>query len=151
MAKNTYGTGCFMLMHTGSRFEPSCNGLSRPPRRNRATQQYALEGACSSAARWCSGCATGYARSRNRPMSKPLRRFRLGRVFVPAFTRLGAPTGNPTRGTITLPVAQHGRARRAPAESIAFQSAALLAAMGRDAGAPITELRVDAAPARTTC
>jgi len=67
-------------------------------------------------------------------------------MMVPAFTGLGAPYWQPlaqgtitglSRGTTVAHIA------RAALESIAFQSAALLQAMGRDAGAPITELRVD--------
>jgi glycerol kinase len=69
-----------------------------------------------------------------------------GVMFVPAFTGLGAPFWQPdARGTITglTRGSTVAHIARAALDSIAFQSAALLAAMGRDAGAPITELRVD--------
>ena len=69
LAKNTYGTGCFMLMHTGERFQTSTNGLittSAAQLARRAPQRPSSrsKAASSSAARWCSGCATGCTRSR---------------------------------------------------------------------------------------
>ncbi len=59
MAKNTYGTGCFLLMHTGGDFQPSHNGLLVTSAAQTAGMppQYAMEAASSSAARWFSGCA----------------------------------------------------------------------------------------------
>ena len=60
MAKNTYGTGCFLLMHTGESFQPSTQrpaghqrGADCQPRRNTR-----WKAACSSPAQWCNGCAT---------------------------------------------------------------------------------------------
>ncbi len=150
MAKNTYGTGCFMLTHTGARFEPSRNGLvatvAAQPGRER---QYALEGSV-----FIGGAVVQWLRDGLKAIEKSSDVEALaasvpdagGVVFVPAFTGLGAPYWRPdARGAIT------GLSRgstvahiaRAALESIAFQSAALLSAMGRDAGAPITELRVD--------
>jgi len=149
LAKNTYGTGCFMLMHTGTRFETSANGLlttsaAQPGR----TPEFALEGSVfigGAVVQWLrdglqaikgSGEVQGLAESV--PDAG-------GVVFVPAFTGLGAPYWNAevrgaivglTRGTTVAHIA------RAALESIAFQSAALLQAMARDTG-PVTELRVD--------
>jgi glycerol kinase len=150
MAKNTYGTGCFMLMHTGARFEPSRNGLvataaAQPGR----VAQYALEGSV-----FIGGAVVQWLRDGLRAIESSSDIEALaasvpdsgGVVFVPAFTGLGAPYWRPdakgaitglTRGSTIAHVA------RAALESIAFQSAALLLAMERDGGAPITELRVD--------
>ena len=154
LAKNTYGTGCFMLMHTGERFQTSTNGLiTTAAAQPSATPEYALEGSVfigGAVVQWlrdglraipASGEVQGLAESV--PDSG-------GVMFVPAFTGLGAPYWNAqargaivglTRGSTVAHIA------RAALESIAFQSAALLAAMSRDAvaagGAPVAELRVD--------
>ena len=150
MAKNTYGTGCFMLMHTGSRFEPSRNGLvATAAAQPGDAKQYALEGSV-----FIGGAVVQWLRDGLRAIEKSSDVEALaasvpdsgGVVFVPAFTGLGAPYWQPdARGTITglSRGSTVAHVARAALESIAFQSAALLAAMGRDAGAPITELRVD--------
>ena len=150
MAKNTYGTGCFMLMHTGSRFEPSRNGLvATAAAQPGEAKQYALEGSV-----FIGGAVVQWLRDGLRAIEKSSDVEALaasvpdsgGVVFVPAFTGLGAPYWQPdARGTITglSRGSTVAHVARAALESIAFQSAALLAAMGRDAGAPITELRVD--------
>ena len=123
MAKNTYGTGCFLLMHTGGAFQPSHNGLLDDQRRadRRARRSTRWKAACSSAARWCSGCATackaiqGSARGGGAGRERARRR---RRDMVPAFTGLGAPYWDAdARGTITgltrgTTVGAH-RARRA--------------------------------------
>ncbi|TXD93704.1 glycerol kinase GlpK, partial [Mitsuaria sp. TWR114] len=154
MAKNTYGTGCFMLMHTGTRFQTSANGLiTTSAAQIDATPRYALEGSVfigGAVVQWlrdglnaikASGEVQGLAESV--PDAG-------GVMFVPAFTGLGAPYWDAeargaivglTRGSTVAHIA------RAALESIAFQSAALLQAMSRDAvaagGAPVSELRVD--------
>jgi len=154
MAKNTYGTGCFMLMHTGERFQTSQNGLittatAQPP----GTPQYALEGSV-----FIGGAVVQWLRDGLRAIESSSEVQALaesvpdagGVVLVPAFTGLGAPYWQPdsrgsitglTRGTTMAHIA------RAALESIAFQSAALLDAMSRDAvsagGVPVSELRVD--------
>ncbi|MBO9688356.1 MAG: glycerol kinase GlpK [Mitsuaria chitosanitabida] len=154
MAKNTYGTGCFMLMHTGPRFQTSGNGLiTTSAAQIDAAPQYALEGSVfigGAVVQWlrdglnaikASGEVQGLAESV--PDAG-------GVMFVPAFTGLGAPYWDAeargaivglTRGSTVAHIA------RAALESIAFQSAALLQAMSRDAvaagGAPVSELRVD--------
>jgi glycerol kinase len=150
MAKNTYGTGCFMLMHTGGRFEPSHNGLiATAAAQPDATRQYALEGSV-----FIAGAVVQWLRDGLKAIESSSDVEALaasvpdsgGVVFVPAFTGLGAPYWRPdakgaisglSRGTTMAHIA------RAALESIAFQSAALLLAMQRDSGAPITELRVD--------
>jgi len=152
LAKNTYGTGCFMLMHTGDRCLQSSNGLiATSAAQIDGRPQFALEGSVfigGAVVQWLrdglhaidgSGAVQGLAESV--PDSG-------GVTFVPAFTGLGAPYWKPdargailglSRGTTVAHIA------RAALESIAFQSAALLAAMSRDlaAGGGVTELRVD--------
>ena len=154
MAKNTYGTGCFLLMHTGERFQTSTNGLlTTSAAQTCETPEFALEGSVfvgGAVVQWLrdglnaikgSGEVQGLAESV--PDSG-------GVMVVPAFTGLGAPYWKPdargtitglTRGTTVAHIA------RAALESIAYQSAALLLAMSRDAtaagGAPVSELRVD--------
>ena len=154
MAKNTYGTGCFMLMHTGAQFQTSGNGLiTTSAAQATATPEFALEGSVfigGAVVQWLrdglqaiKGSGEVQALAESVPDAG-------GVMFVPAFTGLGAPYWNAeargaivglTRGSTVAHIA------RAALESIAFQSAALLQAMSRDAvaagGAPVSELRVD--------
>ncbi|WP_341913832.1 glycerol kinase GlpK [Polaromonas sp. YR568] len=154
MAKNTYGTGCFMLVHTGHKFQTSHNGLLTTSAAQVTPQtEYALEGSVfvgGAVVQWLrdglhaiQGSGEVQALAQSVPDSG-------GVMMVPAFTGLGAPYWKPdARGTIT------GLSRgttvahiaRAALESIAYQSAALLQAMSRDAvaagAAPVAELRVD--------
>jgi glycerol kinase len=152
LAKNTYGTGCFMLMHTGAQFRASANGLVTTAAAQTAAgvPQYAFEGSV-----FVAGAVVQWLRDSLRAIGSSSEVQTLARsvpdtggvVFVPAFTGLGAPSWNAdargaivglTRGTTSAHIA------RAAVESIAFQSAALLQAMQRDAGdAKLTELRVD--------
>ena len=154
MAKNTYGTGCFMLMHTGERFQTSQNGLittacAQAP----GPAQYALEGSV-----FIGGAVVQWLRDGLKAIESSSEVQALaesvpdagGVVLVPAFTGLGAPYWQPdVRGTITGLTRGTTMAHiaRAALESIAFQSAALLQAMSRDAvaagGVPVSELRVD--------
>ena len=154
LAKNTYGTGCFMLTHTGAQFQTSTNGLiTTSAAQATAMPEFALEGSVfigGAVVQWLrdglqaikgSGEVQGLAESV--PDSG-------GVMFVPAFTGLGAPYWKAdARGTITGLTRGSSVAHiaRAALESIAFQSAALLLAMSRDAvaagGAPVAELRVD--------
>jgi glycerol kinase len=154
LAKNTYGTGCFMLMHTGGQFETSGNGLiTTSAAQVSQMPEFALEGSVfigGAVVQWLrdglraiQGSGEVQALAESVPDAG-------GVMFVPAFTGLGAPYWNAeargaivglTRGSTVAHIA------RAALESIAFQSAALLAAMSRDAvaagGAPVSELRVD--------
>ena len=154
MAKNTYGTGCFMLMHTGARFQTSSNGLITTSIAQTTTQaEFALEGSV-----FIGGAVVQWLRDGLHAIESSGEVQTLaqsvpdsgGVMFVPAFTGLGAPYWNAdargailglTRGSSMAHIA------RAALESIAFQSAALLQAMSRDAvaagGAPVSELRVD--------
>ena len=99
LAKNTYGTGCFMLMHTGSQFQTSANGLitTSAAQPTAACRSSPSRAASSSAARWCNGCATactpsGPAAAQQLAQSVPDSG---GVMFVPAFTGLGAPYWKP--------------------------------------------------------
>ena len=150
MSKNTYGTGCFMLMHTGERFEPSRNGLvATAAAQTDATRQYALEGSvfvAGAVVQWLRDGLHAIEKSSDIEALAASVQDAGGVTFVPAFTGLGAPYWQPdARGTITglTRGSTVAHIARAALDSIAFQSAALLGAMGRDVGAPITELRVD--------
>ncbi|MBK1613457.1 glycerol kinase [Rubrivivax gelatinosus] len=154
LAKNTYGTGCFMLMHTGERFERSANGLvATAAARCGSAREYALEGSVfigGAVVQWLrDGLQAIRASGEVQALAESVPDAG-GVMFVPAFTGLGAPYWNAdargtivglTRGSTVAHIA------RAALESIAFQSAALLLAMARDAaaqgGRPLTELRVD--------
>ena len=154
MAKNTYGTGCFMLMHTGERFQVSQNGLiTTATAQPSGPSQYALEGSV-----FIGGAVVQWLRDGLRAIESSSEVQSLaesvpdagGVVLVPAFTGLGAPYWQPdTRGSITglTRGTTIAHIARAALESIAFQSAALLDAMSRDAvaagGVPVSELRVD--------
>jgi glycerol kinase len=154
MAKNTYGTGCFMLMHTGERFQTSKNGLiTTAAAQAPGPNQYALEGSVfigGAVVQWLrDGLNAIRSSSEVQALAESVPDAG-GVVLVPAFTGLGAPYWQPdSRGSITGLTRGSTMAHiaRAALESIAFQSAALLAAMSRDAvaagGVPVTELRVD--------
>ncbi|MBS0293786.1 MAG: glycerol kinase GlpK [Proteobacteria bacterium] len=154
MAKNTYGTGCFMLMHTGSVFQSSHNGLiTTSAAQPDATPAYALEGSVfvgGAVVQWLrDGLHAIRASSEVQQLAQSVPDSG-GVMLVPAFTGLGAPYWKPdARGTITGLTRGTTLAHiaRAALESIAYQSAALLTAMGRDAvaagGTPVSELRVD--------
>ncbi|WP_423457692.1 glycerol kinase GlpK [Ottowia sp. VDI28] len=154
MAKNTYGTGCFMLMHTGHHFQTSHNGLlTTSAAQAHPHPEFAMEGSV-----FVGGAVVQWLRDGLRAINTSSEVQALaesvpdsgGVMLVPAFTGLGAPYWKPdARGTITGLTRGTTLAHiaRASLESIAYQSAALLQAMSRDAveagGAPVTELRVD--------
>ena len=154
MAKNTYGTGCFMLMHTGTQFQTSTNGLiTTSAAQPSARPEFALEGSVfvgGAVVQWLRdglGAIRSSAEVQALAQSVPDSG---GVMLVPAFTGLGAPYWNPeARGTMTglTRGSTVAHIARAALESIAFQSAALLQAMARDAQqagvAAVTELRVD--------
>ena len=154
MAKNTYGTGCFMLMHTGDTFQTSTNGLlTTSAAQTSTTPQFAIEGSV-----FIGGAVVQWLRDGLHAIQSSGEVQTLaqsvpdsgGVMMVPAFTGLGAPYWDANaRGTITGLTRGSTMAHiaRAALESIAFQSAALLLAMSRDAvaagSAPVSELRVD--------
>ncbi len=154
MAKNTYGTGCFMLMHTGARFQTSQNGLLTTSAAQISAQpEFAIEGSVfvgGAVVQWLrDGLGAIHSSAEVQALAHSVPDTG-GVMLVPAFTGLGAPYWNPeARGTITGITRGTTMAHiaRAALESIAFQSTALLEAMSRDAvangGQPVSELRVD--------
>ena len=154
MAKNTYGTGCFMLMHTGGSFQTSANGLITTSAAQVTSQpEFALEGSV-----FVGGAVVQWLRDGLQAIQSSAQVQALaesvpdsgGVMVVPAFTGLGAPYWKPeARGSITGLTRGSTLAHiaRASLESIAYQSAALLLAMGRDAvsagAVEVSELRVD--------
>ncbi|MDD5030053.1 MAG: glycerol kinase GlpK [Rhodoferax sp.] len=154
MVKNTYGTGCFMLMHTGHSFQTSSNGLiTTSAAQTTERPEFALEGSV-----FVGGAVVQWLRDGLHAIRSSAEVQALaesvpdagGVMLVPAFTGLGAPYWQPdargsilglSRGSTLAHIA------RAALESIAYQSAALLCAMSRDArqagGVAVSELRVD--------
>jgi glycerol kinase len=150
MVKNTYGTGCFILMHTGQDAIRSENGLLTTIAWGIGDKvEYAIEGSvfiAGAAVQWLrdglgiiadaaeSGALAAGAGDTN------------GVYFVPAFTGLGAPHWDPhARGGIFGLTRGVSRSHivRAALESIAYQSADVIRAMESDAGTRLKELRVD--------
>lgn len=150
MAKNTYGTGCFMLMNTGSRAVTSEHGLLTTIAWDVGGRlEYALEGSifvAGSVVQWLrdglmmlDDACDSQALAQSVPSTE-------GVYLVPAFVGLGAPYWRSdvrgamfglTRGTSKAHVV------RAALESMAYQSRDVLMAMQKDAGIPLQELRAD--------
>jgi glycerol kinase len=155
MAKNTYGTGCFLLLNTGRRPVASASRLvTTPAWRIGSSMEYALEGSVfvgGAVVQWLRdglGLIRSSAEVEALAASVPDAG---GVVLVPAFTGLGAPHWDPyargtlmgiTRGTTAAHIA------RAALEGIAFQVADVLTAMEVDSRVPLAELRVDGGAAR---
>jgi glycerol kinase len=149
MAKNTYGTGCFLLLNTGDKAIASRNGLITTCAAQAGAKQFVLEGSV-----FTGGAVVQWLRDGLRLIKKSVDVEKLalsvpdsgGVYFVPAFTGLGAPHWDPyARGTIIglTRGSNAGHIARAALESIAFQSAELLHAMEQDSGVKSKELRVD--------
>ena len=150
MVKNTYGTGCFMLMNTGTKPVASKNNLlTTIAWKVNGEVHYALEGSVfigGAVVQWLrDGLKIIQTSGDVEALAKKVDD-NGGVYVVPAFTGLGAPYWNQhargiivgiTRGTSDAHIA------RAAVESIAFQSMDLLKAMEADAGLPIKEVRVD--------
>jgi len=148
-AKNNYGTGCFMLMHTGERVVHSQNGLVATACAQIKDREYALEGSV-----FIAGAVVQWLRDQLEFFGSSAEVEALansvldsGDVFlVPAFTGLGAPYWDPHARGVMLGLTRgtsKGHIARAALESIAYQSAEILEAMQKDAAQPLTELRVD--------
>ncbi|HUJ85585.1 MAG TPA: glycerol kinase GlpK [Burkholderiales bacterium] len=154
MAKATYGTGSFMLLHTGETAVRSASGLlttpaAQPSAAKATPRGYALEGSvfvAGSVVQWLRD-ELQFFRSADEIEAMAASVPDNGGVFlVPAFTGLGAPHWDPfARGAIVGLTRGSSRAHlaRAALESIAYQVADLLQAMQQDAGESLTELRVD--------
>lgn len=152
MVKNTYGTGCFLLMHTGTQAAVSQNKLLSTigwRRSGSPDTHYMLEGSIfvgGAVVQWLRdglGMITRTDEIESLAASVPDSQ---GIIFVPAFTGLGTPYWDPyargsvlglSRGTTRAHIA------RAALESIALQTADVLGAMQRDTGIPPQQLRVD--------
>ncbi len=150
MVKNTYGTGCFMLMNTGTEAIPSKNNLlTTVAHRIGGVTEYALEGSifiAGAVVQWLRdglGLVRTAAEVEDLAASVPDNG---GVYLVPAFAGLGAPHWDPyargliaglTRGTTGAHIA------RAALEGIAYQVADVLDAMQADSGIQLAELRVD--------
>ena len=150
MAKNTYGTGCFMLMNTGEKAIRSNNQLlTTIAWQIGGVTHYALEGSV-----FIAGAVVQWLRDELKIIRHSSEVESLaaqvadanGVYLVPAFAGLGAPHWNPhARGTIFGLTRGSNQAHiaRAALDSIAYQTADVLQAMNADAGIPIKELRVD--------
>lgn len=150
MVKNTYGTGCFMLMNTGSKPVISKNNLiTTVAWKIKDEVMYALEGSIfigGAVVQWLRD-ELGFIPSAPAVENLAMQVNDNGGVYlVPAFAGLGAPHWNQhargtmvgiTRGTTSAHIA------RAALESIAFQTMDVLTAMQADSGETILELRVD--------
>lgn len=150
MVKNTYGTGCFMLLNTGTKPILSKNNLlTTIAWKIGDSTHYALEGSVFIAGAVVQWLRDGLGVIRSSAEVEQLAtsvKDNGGVYFVPAFAGLGAPYWNQhargtlmgvTRGTTAAHIA------RASIESIAFQTMDVLQAMNADAGIAIKELRVD--------
>jgi glycerol kinase len=151
MAKNTYGTGCFMLMNTGEKAVPSQSKLLTTTawQRGAHKQNFALEGSVFVAGALIQWLRDGLQIIESAPQVETLAASvpdSGGVVVVPAFVGLGAPHWDSyargtmfglTRGTTRAHIA------RAALEAIAYQVAEVLTAMQTDAGIKLAELRVD--------
>jgi glycerol kinase len=155
MVKNTYGTGCFMLMHTGREPIRSRSKLVTTPVCPGASEhEFALEGSVFVAGAVVQWLRDGLGIIRSADEIEALARSVTdngGVYFVPAFAGLGSPHWDPyargaimglTRGTAA------GHLARAALEGIAYQTADVLCAMESDSGLRLTELRVDGGATR---
>jgi glycerol kinase len=150
MAKNTYGTGSFVLMQTGpGRVQSKSGMLTTVAWRRAGKLSYALEGAIfvtGAALQWLrDGLGIIAGASEAGPIASSIPD--AGGVFmVPAFAGLGAPYWDPfARGTIVGLTRGSGRAHlvRAAVEAMAYQTRDVVDAMQGDTGRPLRELRVD--------
>ena len=150
LAKNTYGTGCFLLLNTGRKAVASRNNLvSTVAWLRDGTTDYALEGSVFIAGAVVQWLRDGLKLIRSAPEVAALAATvpdNGGVYLVPAFAGLGAPHWDAyARGAIfgLTRGATGGHLARAALESIAYQSAEVLRAMESDAGLTLSELRVD--------
>lgn len=150
MAKNTYGTGCFMLMNIGGKpMASKCQLLTTVACSLEGQREYALEGSVFIAGAAVQWLRDGLGIIDSAPEIESLAASVTdseGVYAVPAFAGLGAPHWDSyARGTIVGITRGTTRAHlaRAVLEGIAFQVADVLDAMKQDAGIPIAELRVD--------
>jgi glycerol kinase len=150
MVKNTYGTGCFMMMNTGNKpIESKSKLLTTVAWKIGADTQYALEGSifiAGAVVQWLRDGLGIIKKSQDVEKLAAKVKDSDGVYFVPAFAGLGAPYWNQhargtmvgiTRGSTSAHIA------RAALDSIAYQTLEVLLAMQKDSGIKIRELRVD--------
>ncbi|MGA8530882.1 MAG: glycerol kinase GlpK [Acidobacteriaceae bacterium] len=149
-AKNTYGTGCFLLEHVGNDFTLSRQKLITTLAASPANKpEYVLEGSIfvgGAVVQWLRDNMRFFAASPDVESVAATVDSTNGVVFVPAFTGLGAPYWDPYASGMIIGIqrsTQIGHIARAAIESIAFQVADVLHAMNQDTQQPLRELRVD--------
>jgi glycerol kinase len=149
-AKNTYGTGCFLLLNTGRKPRPSANGLLTTIGWMRGGEvTYCLEGSVFIAGAVVQWMRDGLKAIKSSAEVQPLAATvpdSDGVYLVPAFVGLGAPYWDPyARGTIIGLTRSTSIAHiaRAAVDSMAYQSRDLLDAMQKDAGVTLASLKVD--------
>ncbi len=149
-AKNTYGTGCFLLQHIGSTFRESQNRLLTTLACSTDRKlEYALEGSVfigGAVVQWLRDGLGIIASSSDVEALAQSVPDNGGVVFVPAFTGLGAPHWDPYASGMMIGIGRgttKGHIARAAIESIALQTTDLMRAMNADTDAPLRELRVD--------
>ena len=157
MAKNTYGTGCFLLMNTGTEAVASRNNLLTTIAWKIGSETtYALEGSV-----FIGGALMQWLRDEMHLIKTAAECDELaetvedsnGLFLVPAFAGLGAPHWDPYARGLAIGISRGTNKAhfcRAALEAIAFQSAEVLACMERDSGLDLKELRVDGGAARST-
>ncbi len=149
LSKNTYGTGCFALMHTGPRRPVSANRLLATRAASLGESEFAIEGSI-----FIAGAGIQWLRDKLGIIATAAESGELaqtvadtGGVYcVPAFVGLGAPHwDSAARGMLTGITAATGRAEiaRAALEAIAYQTRELVESMEADSGEKLKELRVD--------
>ncbi len=151
MSKNTYGTGCFMLLNTGTEIVPSENGLLTTVCYKIGDQPaiYALEGSIAVAGSLIQWLRDNINMIDDAPQIEAMAAGvddNGGAYFVPAFSGLFAPHWrDDARGAIVglTRFVNKGHIARAALESTAFQTREVLDAMNADSGVDVTELRVD--------
>jgi glycerol kinase len=149
-AKNTYGTGCFMLLNTGDRAVPSANGLlTTVGWRIGKEVTYALEGAI-----FVAGAAVQWVRDGLKAIRSSAEVEQLaatvedaeGVYLVPAFVGLGAPYWDPYARGVIVGITRNttmGHIARATVDSMAYQTRDVLELMQREAGIELSTLKVD--------
>jgi glycerol kinase len=149
-AKNTYGTGCFLLQHIGTQFLRSKHRLiTTLAASSQRRLEYALEGSI-----FIGGAVVQWLRDNMRFIGSSAEVEALaagvsdsgGVVFVPAFVGLGAPHWDPHAGALIIGLRRDtkpGHIARAALESIAFQVADVLEAVQSETSTPLAALRVD--------
>ena len=155
MAKNTYGTGCFLLMNTGNVARRSANNLLTTVAWDRSRGlEYALEGSvfiAGAVVQWLrDGLQVIGQASEIEPLAASVPD-NGGVFFVPAFAGLGAPYWDQyARGTIVglTRGVNRGHLARAAIESIALQTLDIMECMERDSGVSLSTLRVDGGASR---